>query len=103
MGLFSNLFPSKEQINYKELVNKGAIIIDVRTPGEYATGHIPGSINIPLDQLPGEVSGIQKKYPVVITCCRSGNRSGLAKQYLDSADCQVLNGGAWNSLLKELQ
>ncbi|HRN79736.1 MAG TPA: rhodanese-like domain-containing protein [Ferruginibacter sp.] len=103
MGLFSNLFATKEPVQYKELVEKGAVIIDVRTPGEFASGHIPGSINIPLDQIPAEVDTIRKKHPVVITCCRSGNRSAVAKQYLDSNTCTAINGGAWNALMNQLK
>lgn len=103
MGLFSSFFSTKEPVPYKELLEKGAVIIDVRTPGEFASGHIQGSINIPLDQIPGEVATIREKYPVVITCCRSGNRSAVAKQYLDSDSCSVVNGGAWNALQQQLQ
>lgn len=102
MGLFSNLFATKEPVQYKELIEKGAVIIDVRTPGEFAAGNIPGSINIPLDQIPGETASIREKYPIIITCCRSGNRSAVAKQYLNSDACHVINGGAWNSLMTQI-
>lgn len=54
--------------------NKEAIIIDVRTQGEYAEGHIPGVANIPLDQLEKRTDEIPKDQKVLLIC-RSGNRS----------------------------
>lgn len=66
------------KVNYKELIQNGAQIIDVRTKGEYASGHIKGSINIPLNELSSQVKKI-KKDKVVITCCASGMRSASAK------------------------
>ncbi len=58
---------------------KGAQIIDVRGPGEYTHGHLPGAVNIPLVQLPNRSDEVKK--PVVLVCT-GGNRSGQAAQYL---------------------
>ncbi len=60
------------------------ILIDVRTPEEFASGHIPGSVNIPVDSLGQRLSEVPQDKPVVLYC-RSGNRSGQAAQILDQA------------------
>ncbi len=57
------------------------MIVDVRTPEEYAGGHIPGSVNIPLNTLEQRYAEIPKD-KVVILSCRSGRRSGLAQETL---------------------
>ena len=100
MGLLSKLFGGSA-VNYKELVANGASIIDVRTPGEYASGHIKGSLNIPLQQLEKNIAKINKSKPV-ITCCASGMRSGSAKSILKSKGYDVHNGGGWSSLKTKL-
>lgn len=96
MGLFSTLFG--KSADYAQLVKDGAIILDVRTPGEYAGGHIKGSKNIPLQSLQQNLSKIPKD-KVIITCCASGMRSGSAKSILVSSGFkEVHNGGGWMSL-----
>ena len=47
-------------VNYSELIENGAVIVDVRTPQEYRSGNIRGSLNIPLDQLKGNLKKIKK-------------------------------------------
>ncbi|KYZ76155.1 sulfurtransferase [Anaerosporomusa subterranea] len=61
--------------------NNSAIILDVRTPGEYAEGHIPGAKLIPLDQLSNRLSEVPQKGKIYIIC-RSGNRSNQAVSLL---------------------
>ncbi|MFN5335023.1 MAG: rhodanese-like domain-containing protein [Bacteroidota bacterium] len=89
--------------DYKQMVAEGAIIVDVRTPGEYQSGHIKGSLNIPVDIIKNKLADLKKKNKPVITCCRSGARSGMAKDILSNAGITVYNGGPWNSLEKKLQ
>ena len=74
------------------------MIIDVRTTGEFASGHLKGSTNIPLDVIAQNVSDLKKKNRPLITVCRSGNRSGSAKVILEKEGIEVYNGGAWDSL-----
>jgi phage shock protein E len=88
--------------NYKKLVKSGAVIIDVRTREEYKDGHIKTSINIPLDKISGSIVELKKKNKPIITCCRSGARSGMAKSTLSAAGLEVYNGGAWNSLINKI-
>lgn len=84
--------------DFGALVKSGAQIIDVRTPGEFSTGHIRGSVNIPLDRLSQQLSKLNKKKPV-ITCCASGMRSASAKQLLlANGFTEVYNGGGWAGL-----
>jgi phage shock protein E len=85
--------------DYIQLMKEGAIIIDVRTSGEFSTGHIKGSINIPVDKLAQNLSKLKAKNKPVITCCASGARSASAKGILKSNGfANVFNGGAWHSL-----
>lgn len=69
-----------------DFVDSGAAhqLIDVRTPEEYATGHIAGSINIPVEEIGARLGEISQDEPVVLYC-RSGNRSNQAAQILDGA------------------
>jgi len=89
-------------VNYKELVSNGAIIVDVRSASEYKAGHIPGSRNYPVESIRGKVSELKKLNKTVITVCRSGARSGMAKGILQSAGISVFNGGPWTSLKNKL-
>lgn len=54
-----------------------AILIDVREPGEFASGHVPGAVNIPLGTVVARVDQL-RPFPTVYVICRSGNRSGIA-------------------------
>lgn len=86
----------------KQLVQAGAIIVDVRTKGEFSGGHIKGSVNIPLQSLESNL-GKLKKEKVIITCCASGMRSGSAKSLLKAKGYTVHNGGGWMSLQNKLR
>jgi phage shock protein E len=88
--------------DFKTLVQDGAVIVDVRTPGEYKTGHIKGSRNVPVDQIGSKVNELEKLGKPVITVCRSGSRSAMAKSILSSAGIEVYNGGPWNSLVRKI-
>jgi rhodanese-related sulfurtransferase len=101
LGLLKKLFGGAS-VNYKELVSNGAIIVDVRSAGEYKAGHIPGSKNFPLDNIRSKVADLKKLNKPVITVCRSGARSGMAKEILKSAGLEVYNGGPWTSLKSKL-
>ncbi len=97
-----NMLGMGPQVDLKQLVKEGAIVVDVRTKGEYAGGHIKGSVNIPLQALEGSL-GKLKKEKTIITCCASGMRSGSAKSILKSKGYTVHNGGGWTSLQSKLR
>lgn len=78
----------------QELVEKGAFLVDVRSPMEFASGSAKGAVNIPLDQVAQRLAEFQGKDNIVVFC-RSGNRSGQAKHILEQNGIQnVTNGGA---------
>lgn len=102
MSFFSNLFKPKNAIDFAELVQKGAVIIDVRSAAEYNSGHIAGSVNIELAKINAAATFIQQKNKPVITVCYSGNRSAIALQMLKTKGIEAYNGGGWNSLQKKI-
>lgn len=95
-NFIKNLFG--ESADLKELHANGAVIIDVRTPGEYNSGHGKNAINIPLNTIESNISKIKKYDKPVITCCRSGMRSGQAAGILKANGIEAYNGGTWQSV-----
>jgi len=90
--------------NYTQLVKDGAIVLDVRTKGEFESGHIRGAINIPVDQLGNNLKKLGDKSKPIITCCASGMRSASAKAFLKSKGySEIYNGGGWASLQNKLE
>ena len=103
INAIKNLFGFGTKVDYAELVKQGAIILDVRSKGEYQGGHIKGSINIPVDTLKKNLSKL-KKDSRIITCCASGMRSASAKSILKSNGfTEVHNGGGWSSLQNKIR
>ena len=97
------LFGFGPKVNYAELVKQGAIILDVRSKGEYAGGHIKNSLNIPVDTLRQNLSKLKDKNTTIITCCASGMRSASAKNILKSNGYpNVYNGGGWSSIQNKI-
>ncbi len=88
--------------NIKDFLEKGAVIIDVRTPGEFQGGHIKGSKNIPLNTLGNQIESIKKLNKPVIACCASGMRSAQATSLLKSNGIEAMNGGGWSGLENKL-
>ena len=82
-------------MNFIELVKSGAPIIDVRTPGEFMGGHVTGSINIPINELPARIDEFKSFEQPFILCCLSGGRSGQATNFLQAQGMECVNGGGW--------
>lgn len=103
LELLKKLLGIAPKADFAELVREGATIIDVRTKGEYAGGHIRGSVNIPLDKLVDNLNKLKGKDKAIITCCASGARSASAKGILTSRGfTNVHNGGSWMSLNRKI-
>jgi phage shock protein E len=100
MGLVSALFTTTSKTD--ELLEKGAKIIDVRSPEEFNYGHIPGSINIPLDEINSNLDKLRNYDSPLILCCASGFRSGRAVGYLKLKGLECSNGGGWSSLNRKI-
>lgn len=83
----------------QQLKTEGAILLDVRTPMEFAGGHCPGSVNIPVDALQARYLELNRAKPVVV-CCASGARAQWAKAFLEHQGfATVHNAGPWQRLL----
>ena len=95
--LLKNLF-SSESVDLNAVLERGAVIVDVRMPSEYQGGHIKKSKNIPLPNLNKEVQKLKKLNKPVITCCASGMRSQKALSVLKSQGIEAYNGGGWKQL-----
>jgi rhodanese-related sulfurtransferase len=82
----------------KDIISKGAFLVDVRTPAEFAEGHVNGSVNIPLDQVQNQLAKFKNKENIVVFC-RSGNRSSQAKSILEqNGFTNITNGGTWQEV-----
>ena len=75
-----------------------ATVLDVREPGEYREGHLPGAVNIPMGQLTARLGNLDREQPVYVVCA-SGNRSSAMTEVLTAAGFDAINvaGGteAW--------
>ena len=82
----------------RELLSKGALLVDVRSPSEFSSGHIEGARNIPVNTLAGRTSELGAKERSVILYCASGTRSAMAKRTLRAAGfSSVYNLGAMSN------
>jgi len=99
MGLLNSIFgidsDSKKII---EFLDKGAVIIDVRTSEEFKQEKLPNSKNIPLQEFESKLNEIIKiKFPIIL-CCRSGMRSKKAHSILKEKRKDSINGGSWKNI-----
>ncbi len=86
---------NSETMDLKQLLDDGAVVIDVRTPEEFRGGHVKNSINIPVNVIGNKAESL-KKHKHIILCCASGGRSGAATSMLKSKGfTNVYNGGSW--------
>ena len=95
--LFSIIFPKRtsSKVELKKLLDDGALLLDVRTKGEFASGHVKNSKNIPLDRL-GESLHTLNKGQNIIVVCASGMRSSQAVSLMKkNGFTNCYNGGSW--------
>ncbi|NRD19404.1 rhodanese-like domain-containing protein [Winogradskyella eckloniae] len=101
MGLFTALF-GKSTNKIEEYIEKGAVILDVRTLSEYKGNHIKNAIHIPLQELNSRLNEIKNLNKPVIAHCASGMRSANATSFLKSNGVDAINGGGIASLQRKL-
>ncbi len=95
----ANSFQSPEARKY---IDSGALLVDVRSPEEYARGHVEQSINIPFTLIKSSIAKYEtdKAQPIVLYC-NSGRRAEVARQDLQELGYSlVINGGALAGLMK---
>ncbi|MFN8244488.1 MAG: rhodanese-like domain-containing protein [Ferruginibacter sp.] len=103
INALKNLLGLGPATDFAQLYKNGAIILDVRSKGEFDSGHIKGAVNIPVDQLRNNLGKLKDKNKPIITCCASGMRSAAAKNILKASGyAEVYNGGGWSSLRNKL-
>ncbi|WP_158963078.1 rhodanese-like domain-containing protein [Myroides fluvii] len=94
---------AEDKTSLATLVQEGAILIDVRTQGEYLSGSANKAVNIPLDQLVARSDRYSKETPLIVFC-RSGIRSQQAKRVLEQLGYQkVYNGGGVRKVINQLK
>ncbi|TRX66516.1 rhodanese-like domain-containing protein [Carboxylicivirga sp. M1479] len=99
MGLFDLLF-GKRKKEVLEAMERGAKIVDVRSPEEFKYGKVDGSLNFPVDRLnASNIKKLKKLNAPIVVCCASGMRSASAKGILlQNGVEEVYNAGAWHKL-----
>jgi phage shock protein E len=101
---FTVVKPLRDPEAAKRLVAGGAVVLDVRTADEYADGHLPNAVNIPVQDLGGRLAEVEKlvakdKSRPIVVYCAAGSRAASAKTALESAGfTQVVNGGGYEDL-----
>ena len=97
-----DMFAVEAPVDFNEILANGGKIIDVRTYGEFSSGHVNGSVNIPLQNLQNEVQDLDTDQPYILVCA-SGNRSGSAKRMMENMGfTNIYNGGGWMQLQGQL-
>jgi phage shock protein E len=83
-------------MSVENIIKKGqGTIVDVRTPGEFRSGSVKGSINIPLQEVQRRMDELKQLKQPLVLCCASGGRSGQAQSYLSAQGVECVNGGPW--------
>lgn len=71
-------FPQISPADAAQMQSSGALIIDVRSPAEFATGHIAGAVNLPLSRLSGQIGALASPGRTLLLTCNRGHRSHSA-------------------------
>ena len=102
LDLLKKMMTPGERPNYSEMVANGAKILDVRTVGEFQSGHINGAKNVPRQEIRTKLNQLNKNETYIL-CCASGARSGSAARILKNEGFEnVYNGGGWMQLNGQL-
>ena len=101
MGLLDILGFGQNKKLVEDAIKRGGTVVDVRTPQEFAQGHLDGSKNYPLDNLSSHIEKLKKLEPLILVCS-SGMRSGSANKMLKNKGLDCCNGGSWRGLEKNI-
>lgn len=78
----------------RQLVAEGALLVDVRSPGEFASGHLGGALNVPVGEVSGRAAELATRGKPIVVYCASGMRSASAARALKRAGAEVFDLGA---------
>ena len=102
--LYGKFPQGAQQDELIQVIQGGAQLVDVRTVEEYQSGHIDGSVNIPLNELENRLGELAGKNDNIVVFCYSGGRASQAKKTLNGLGYnKVYNGGGWESLKRLIQ
>ena len=97
ISFIKNLFFNNSE-SLKSILTTKPFLVDVRTEQEFNSGHVKGSINIPVGTVIDNINKFKNKQHIVVFC-RSGNRSSMAKNILiKNGITNVTNGGSWQKI-----
>ena len=98
MGILDKLTSifKQETMDYREMINNGAVVVDVRSKEEFNSGNAKGSVNVPLQTISTQVQKLKGKE--VILVCMPGGRAGSAKGLLEKNGITAHNAGAWQNV-----
>ena len=97
ISFLKNLFTNKNEA-LKDILASKPFLVDVRSAQEFNSGHVKGSVNIPVGTVIANINKFKNKNHVVVFC-RSGSRSSMAKEILQqNGIANVTNGGTWNNV-----
>lgn len=83
-------------MNIAQLIKeKKGTVVDVRTPEEFQSASVPGSLNIPVQEIPYRIEEFKSLNTPLILCCASGGRSSMAAQILSQQGIECVNAGSW--------
>ena len=102
-NFLKKLFSSPDNTQLSGAIREGALLVDVRSPGEFASGSVKGAVNIPLPDIENKLSKL-KGYPSIVVFCLSGHRSARAKRILEQNGFpNIINGGTWRNVRQSLE
>lgn len=103
LDFLKKMFGGEPEVDLATVIADGAMLVDVRSPQEFASGHVKGSVNIPLDSITHKLNKFKGQKNIIVFC-QSGARSSRAAQILAANDIKnVYNGGSWMSMRKHVK